>query len=108
MLRPDGTSDFQALQNLMRDGDESRIMFFAFDLLYHGGHDLSRVPLIKQKPCSRSCSRARKSRTIRFSDQVTGPGRRFFNTACGHGLEGVVAKLSESPYVQGRTSTGSK
>ena len=42
VLRPDGTSDFQALQNVMRHGDDNSIVFFVFDLLYYRGHDLRR------------------------------------------------------------------
>lgn len=40
VLRPDGTSDFQALQNVMRHGNDGPIVFFVFDLLYICGHDL--------------------------------------------------------------------
>ena len=42
VLKHDGTSDFQALQNAMRQGNHEEIVFFVFDLLYHRGHDLRR------------------------------------------------------------------
>ena len=49
VLRPDGTSDFQALQNVMRHGNDESIVFFVFDLLYYEGHDLRQVALIERK-----------------------------------------------------------
>ena len=49
VLRPDGTSDFQALQNVMRHGDDDSIVYFVFDLLYYRGHDLRQVALIERK-----------------------------------------------------------
>ena len=45
----DGSCDFQALQNMMRHGDDTQIVFSVFDLLYHGGHDLRQVDLVVQK-----------------------------------------------------------
>ena len=43
VLEPDGTSDFQALQNVM-GGNDNAIVFFVFDLLYYHGHDLRQSP----------------------------------------------------------------
>src|SRR5207249_2126639 len=45
MIEPDGTTSFQALQNVLRHGDEERLVYFAFDVLYLNGFDLMRVAL---------------------------------------------------------------
>ena len=105
VLKPDGTSDFQALQNVMRQGDPRRIVFFVFDLLYYGGHDLRQVALIKRKELlSRLLEQGKHSRAIRFGDHLTGKGAQVFAIACRHGLEGIVAKRADSRYVERRTS----
>ena len=49
MLNPDGTSDFQALQNVMRRGNDTSIVYYLFDLLYFHGYDLRQVPLTERK-----------------------------------------------------------
>ena len=45
----DGSADFQRLQNSMRHGNDSRIVYYLFDLLYLGGHDLRHVALFDRK-----------------------------------------------------------
>ena len=48
-LKADGRSDFQALQNMLRQGDQSAIVFFVFDLLCYRGYDLRQVALSERK-----------------------------------------------------------
>jgi bifunctional non-homologous end joining protein LigD len=104
-LRPDGTSDFQALQNMMRQGNDQQIAFCAFDLLYYSHHDLREVPLIERKKLlSRLMSQQPRAHTIRYNDHITGDGSQVFSIACRHALEGIVAKRADSHYVQGRTT----
>jgi bifunctional non-homologous end joining protein LigD len=105
VLRPDGTSDFQALQNVMRHGNDGAIVFFVFDLLYFRGHDLRQVALIERKQLlSQWLDRNSHSLAIRYSDHITGDGERVFSLACRHGLEGIVAKRTDSRYEERRTA----
>jgi bifunctional non-homologous end joining protein LigD len=39
---------------------------------------------------------------IRYSDHVVGEGARFFALACRSGLEGIVSKRRDQPYLPGR------
>ena len=48
-LRKDGTTDFQALQNLLKHGNDNQVVNFVFDLLYYRGHDLRQCALIDRK-----------------------------------------------------------
>ena len=61
-LKPDGTTDFQLLQNAFRDGRQ-RLTYYAFDLLHLDGKDLSHVPLEERS----ACSLARSTRHNRYS-----------------------------------------
>jgi bifunctional non-homologous end joining protein LigD len=49
VLRPDGTSDFQALQEMLRGGRPGNPVYYLFDLLYCNGYDLTRTPLLERK-----------------------------------------------------------
>jgi bifunctional non-homologous end joining protein LigD len=104
-LKPDGTSDFQALQHALRLSDDRQIVFFVFDLLYYRGYDLRNVDLIDRKRLlARRLGEAQPSRFIRYNDHIPGHGAEVFSSACRHGLEGIVAKRSNSHYVEGRTT----
>src|SRR5262249_5834916 len=103
-LRADGTSDFQALQNMLQRGDHDSITFIVFDLLYYRGHDLREVALIKRKQLLLHLVTAKEpSPTIRYNGHIAGQGDEVFARACEYGAEGVVSKRAESRYVEGRT-----
>jgi bifunctional non-homologous end joining protein LigD len=105
VLKPDGTSDFQALQNVIRQKDYDRLVYFVFDLLYHRGKDLRRVPLIERKLLLRRLlDDKNRSPVIRYSDHLSGDPDEVLSLACRHGLEGIVAKRADSPYEEGRTT----
>src|SRR5580704_16128346 len=46
-LGPDGRPDFNLLQNFR--SAESRILYYAFDILIHKGHDLTKLPLSERR-----------------------------------------------------------
>jgi bifunctional non-homologous end joining protein LigD len=108
-LRPDGTSDFQALQNMLRRADYDQIVFFVFDLLYYRGYDLRQVALIERKRLlSQLLGNDRNSGIIRYADHIAGhiegDGEKVLASACGHRVEGIVAKWAQSHYREGRTT----
>ena len=49
VMRPDGTSSFQDLQNALSLGKDTELSYFIFDLMYLDGQDLRDVPLIDRK-----------------------------------------------------------
>jgi len=83
-----------------RAGQNGRLLYQAFDLLYLDGRSLLRVPLEDRKRLLRSV--LRDSPRVRFASHVEGDGRAFYQAASQRGLEGVVAKLRRSTYEPGR------
>lgn len=98
---PDGRTSFQALQNA-RHG--RHIVYFVFDLLALDGDDLTPLPLEQRKArLEQLVNPARgEPRVIRYSDHVASNGRAFFELACQHGLEGILSKRRDKPYLPGR------
>lgn len=90
----DGVSDFSVLQNELR-GQSTKLVLYAFDLLYLDGYDLRKAPLIERKSLLRSL--VAKS-DILFSESFETDGAAMFKEACKMGLEGVVSKVRDSRY----------
>ncbi len=96
-----GKSDFQSLQNALGEGgDRGRIIAYVFDLLFLDGDDLTKLPLLRRKEKLRSLLGT--SNTLRYSDHITGRGEQMFAAACKAGLEGIISKLADAPYLPGR------
>lgn len=99
---PDGRTSFQALQNSFGGGGGANLVYFAFDLLVEGDAELGALPLDDRKArLERLVARARVP-AIRYSDHVIGRGAAFFALACQRGLEGIVSKRRDKPYLPGR------
>ena len=103
VVLPDGRTSFQALQNVF-SGESSRasLVYFVFDLLRIGGESLARLPLDERKARLKALLERRPSDRLRYSDHVEGNGKAFFDKACTVGLEGIVSKRRDLPYVAGR------
>lgn len=76
----------------------------AFDLLYDAGECILRLPLVQRKARLDAVVRRLASPHVIASDYVPGEGVRYFNAAEKHGLEGIMAKRLNSPYVPGARS----
>lgn len=107
VLLPDGRTSFQGLQNAFGKRD-ANVVYFAFDLLAEGSQDLTALPLEARKARLQKLVARAKSRVIRFSDHVDGRGEEFFALACESGLEGIVSKRRDKPYVPGRSMAWQK
>lgn len=106
-LNPEGKPDFQLLQNAAgfrpgpRRPEKPALIFYAFDLLYCNGRDLSNEPLLDRK---RLLSQIIDGQgRIRFSDHVEGKGRLLFQQVREQGMEGIIAKDGQSKYEQRRS-----
>lgn len=106
-LNPDGTTNFQALQNAFTSGRDRNLVYFVFDLPYCQGYDLSRTPLVERKQLLKTLlGKLRpKARHLRYSDDIQGQGETVFRQACQYKMEGIVSKRSDSTYEQRRTHT---
>jgi bifunctional non-homologous end joining protein LigD len=101
VLRADGTSDFQALQNLARAGGEAALYYYAFDLLFLDGYDLRGATLEDRKRALAGVLGEAKG-VVRYSDHARGSGDAVYAKACELSLEGVVSKRADSAYAGGR------
>jgi bifunctional non-homologous end joining protein LigD len=100
-----GISRFAALQQALSSGARNQLVFYAFDLLYLDGWDLSAAPLEKRKNLlSQLLAGHLTGRSaIQFSDHVAGDGRALYERASELGLEGIVSKRASAHYHQGRS-----
>jgi bifunctional non-homologous end joining protein LigD len=103
-----GRSDFGRLQERMHVRSPAEnlvsrvpVVFLAFDLLYCDGYDLRRSPLIGRKQLLQRLLHT--SEKFRFSDHQLQHGKELFELARDTGLEGIVAKRLDSPYVSERS-----
>jgi len=100
-----GVTHFQKLQNAIRDGHQSELIYYAFDLPFLDGFDLRAVPLIARKErLAELLVAARKTGPIRLSEHIRGNGPEVLAEACKNGLEGVVSKRVDSRYESTRSA----
>ncbi len=104
-----GHSSFERLQERMHVRAPSEhlvaqipVVYFVFDLLYCDGYDLRKSPLIERKQLLNRVMHA--SERFRYSDHQLEMGKELFELAEKNGLEGVLAKRIDSPYVSERSS----
>lgn len=100
-LDEEGRSHFQKLQNTLKSKNDKSLIYYIFDLLYLNGEDLRSKSLIERKEMLKKLI-PKNSKFIKFSDHITEKGNDFYAVSCEHKLEGVVSKLSDSPYRSGR------
>jgi len=95
-----GKSDFGLLQNFL--SAESKIHFYVFDLLILKGKDVSQRPLDER--------RALFDKVLPRNDHISasaveyGSSAKMLKFVKQHGLEGILAKRSDSPYEPGKRS----
>src|SRR5258707_5218494 len=107
-LDEQGHSNFERLQERMHVHAPSeslvtriRVVYFAFDLLYCDGYDLREAPLLERKQLLQCLLYT--SERFRYADHQLEHGKELFALAEQNGLEGIVAKRVDSPYVSDRS-----
>lgn len=106
VLNKEGHADFGALQRSLggRGGKRAstEAVFFAFDLLYFDGHDLTNTELdVRRHLLSDFLDDA--TGAVQFSEEAHGDGAELLAKACSLGREGIIAKHRDRPYSSGRT-----
>ena len=103
-LRPDGKTSFADLQDAISAGRTDRLTYFAFDLVYRDGWDLSGAGLEKRKAALAELIRPGDEGLLRFSDHHVGRGLACcWSKPPGTGVEGIIAKRRDKPYEPGRS-----
>lgn len=112
-VQPDGTTSFQQLQRVLPRGgkkggpapaEQEHLVLYLFDLLAHDGEDLRTLPLAERKQRLRALLPKSPKSPLAYSDHVETDGRAAFTQACRAGLEGLIAKRADAPYVAGRST----
>jgi DNA ligase D-like protein (predicted ligase) len=113
VILADGSVSFKKLQEREHLTNPFRIelarqrlpaLFIAFDLLYLRGHSLLEQPLLaRREQLSRLVENLSDSH-VAHSDFILKFGRRYFEAVERRGLEGIMAKRIDSPYLPGKRS----
>jgi bifunctional non-homologous end joining protein LigD len=105
VLDAQGLPDFNALQNAIDSGDTGGIVYFVFDAPFLGGLDLRRVPLWSRRAVLRRALEGQPGDLVRFSQEFELPPARMLDAACRLGLEGIIVKQEDAPYVHARSDS---
>jgi DNA ligase D-like protein (predicted ligase) len=109
----DGMPDFELIlrreqvrspETAQRMSRTSPALFMVFDLLYHDGGSIMGEPLRDRRSRLRETLEAGELESVILSEAIAGSGKAIFRELCERGLEGMVAKRLDSPYVPGRRS----
>ena len=96
VIDDDGKANFGALQNWRSEAD-GHLLFYVFDILWLNGKDLTRLPLYRRREILES--QMPKLENIRLSQTYEASGLDFYKAALNMGLEGIMAKKTDSPYL---------
>ncbi len=96
----DGHPDFSTLKDAISSGGDMTL--FAFDLLALDGEDLTALSNLDRKARLQPLIPTDDDR-LHYSDHVVGAGEQLFETMCREGLEGIVSKRADAPYLGKRT-----
>jgi bifunctional non-homologous end joining protein LigD len=94
-----GIASFQQLQNFGNKGDSLYLQYYVFDIIWLDGKDLTSLTLLERKKILQAILPADDS-IIKYSDHIEEKGKDFFKLATDRGLEGIMAKKSDSTYVK--------
>src|SRR5665213_2024578 len=96
-LGPNGHPDFSLLQSFR--SAEPQIFYYAFDILVHKNRDLIGLPLAERRAMLQSVIKPNEH--VRIYEVADISAARMMTFAKKQGLEGVVAKRSDSIYEPG-------
>lgn len=88
VLDEKGRSSFQLMQGAFKS--RSKLIYYAFDLLMLDGEHLTKLPLLERKQRLIKVIGRRKTGVIRYSEE---------------GLEGIISKRANAPYVGSLTES---
>src|SRR3984893_16343662 len=103
-LAADGSTSFAELQDALSRRDTSGLVFYAFDLLYLDGYDLTGAALEDRKAALADIVPPGSTDVERYSDHQQGRGPDVLRHICQYGLEGIVSKRRDRPFRPGRSA----
>jgi bifunctional non-homologous end joining protein LigD len=98
-----GSPDFHSLQQYREK--KTPIAYILFDLLYLDGEDMREKPLLYRKEKLSELLAKASNPLLLFSEHIGEKGKKFFEQAKEKNMEGIMAKDSQSIYLEGIRST---
>jgi bifunctional non-homologous end joining protein LigD len=92
-----GLSSLNDLQMDLKEGRQDRLRYFAFDLLYCEGYDLTPAILLDRKAALQQILSSAPP-PIRFGEHLEIDGPMMLEHSCRLGLEGIISKRADLPY----------
>ncbi len=92
-----GRTDFQALQNYLKNPGNKNLTYIVFDLLALDGEDLRERPLIDRKGLLEELMKD-APKNLYYGRYVMGKGEESLLAACEAGMEGIIGKKVNSGY----------
>lgn len=104
-LTPQGVSDFALLQHTLQGSSNASLRYMLFDLPGLAGVDISRSPQLARKQLLEALlDKTDASGPLAYSSHVLGHGEEVFAASAGQGLEGILCKRVDAPYLQSRSA----
>lgn len=104
-LDEQGRSDFSALQRAIKARSTDALRYLAFDLPMLEGNDISASPLLQRKQLLQSLLESHPTSELAYSQHIIGHGERVFAASKRQGVEGIISKQVDAPYVQARSGS---
>ncbi|APV44031.1 ATP-dependent DNA ligase LigD [Dehalogenimonas formicexedens] len=106
-LDENGKPCFQCLQQHLIQQRENivsgyLVLYYAFDLLYLDGFDLTALAQSERAGLLKTALRPGKS--VKAISRFEGDGAEIFKAAIEAGFEGIIAKRRDAPYQEGKRS----
>jgi bifunctional non-homologous end joining protein LigD len=103
VIGKNGVTDFSALAAALEDRSSAPLSCFIFDILVHDGDDCRPRLLSERRAILRDVLGAQPSNSpLQISEAFSNDGAALLQEGCTRGLEGLIAKRSDSPYRSGR------
>ena len=103
VINEKGIANFGDLQNWRSEAD-GELVYYVFDLIWFDGVDLTGLPLAERQAILAAVLPQDDDR-LRLSKVFKAKGTEFFEAAKKMGLEGIIAKKSDSLYQKNNRSS---
>ncbi|MEY9632345.1 bifunctional non-homologous end joining protein LigD [Bradyrhizobium japonicum] len=91
--------NFSELQADLARGDQDRLLYYAFDLLWLDGKDLRKAPQIERKRLLKELiGEHGLEAPVLYSEHLVGDGQAMFEHASKLNYEGIISKRADAPY----------
>jgi bifunctional non-homologous end joining protein LigD len=101
-LDDNGLSDFGRLQQALKQSRSANLLYVVFDLPTLAGVDLRKAALLDRKVLLRDLLDAAGDPRLYFSSHGLGNGAEAFRASLDAGMEGIISKRVDAPYVGAR------